>query len=181
MPERIDDPSFKMNDEAINKVYGQDDFSFGGHIYHKSEGETYREYGEIPEATVRIAPDEAARINAQRLESDVSNQKRQAYLKKREEWHNTPDTPSMGPEFDHRHDAPPPHPDVKPVADSATDFLHGYMGGEIAKGVGNAVKIGSKMLRLPDRYAQGLAYAASSWADSLSHDGWHYMNPHKDQ
>jgi len=73
MPERIDDPSFKLNDEAINKVYGQDDFSFAGHIYHKSGGDTFREYGEIPGATVRLAPDEAARLNAQRIQNEAGS------------------------------------------------------------------------------------------------------------
>lgn len=74
MSERIDDPTFKANDYAINKVYGQDEFSFGGHIYEKSGGSTFLKHDEIPGGTVEVHPNAAAEIDAKRLQQEVDKQ-----------------------------------------------------------------------------------------------------------
>ena len=75
MSERIDDPTFKANDYAINKVYGQDEFSFGGHIYEKSGGSTFLKHDEIPGGAVEVHPNAAAEIDAKRLQQEVDKQK----------------------------------------------------------------------------------------------------------
>lgn len=85
---------------AINKVYGQDEFSFGGHIYEKSGGSTFLKHDEIPGGAVEVHPNAAAEIDAKRLDDATMDYKRQEYLRKRDEWHNTPDTPG-GMELEH--------------------------------------------------------------------------------
>ncbi|MFP5220978.1 MAG: hypothetical protein ACLGSA_01675 [Acidobacteriota bacterium] len=179
MSERIDDPTFKANDYAINKVYGQDEFSFGGHIYEKSGGSTFLQTDQVPSGAVEVHPNAAAELDAKRLDDATKDYKRQEYLRKRDEWHNTPDTPG-GMELEHRHDAPPPDPNIKPVADFITDVMTAYTGGIISKGVEGVAGLGAAALGLPKAVGATIGKAAGDRVESIMHDGWYSLSPHKD-
>jgi len=179
MSERIDDPTFKANDYAINKVYGQDEFSFGGHIYEKSGGSTFLKHDEIPGGAVEVHPNAAAEIDAKRLDDATKDYKRQEYLRKRDEWHNTPDTPEA-PEMYHRHDAPPPDPDAKKYADKITDGVTIISGGILGSAAKQGAEEAAKRYGIPKVFGSFGGAAIGSYIDEALHDGWYNLSPHKD-
>jgi len=128
---------------------------------------------------VKVHPNAAAEIDAKRLDDATKDYKRQEYLRKRDEWHNTPDTPEA-PEMYHRHDAPPPDPFLKDKVDIVTDIMTGTAGGGIAAGLKKGVEIGAKKFGIPEALATGIGTAVSNKVDSILHDGWYNLNPHKD-
>lgn len=85
-----------------------------------------------------------------------------------------------GIEFDHQHDAPPPHPEVKPYADFASDTLFLYGGAKTAvDGLKKAIEKGAAAVGYE---GAGLA-AANAAAKAINYgvqNGWYKMNPHKD-
>lgn len=85
---------------------GQNDFSHAGQNYYKEGGNTFLRNDEIPGGQMQLHPDTAAALDAQRIELAGGDYDRQEYLRRREEWHNTPDTPNAGPELEH---TPPRH------------------------------------------------------------------------
>jgi len=101
MGERVSDPTYKKYDSAIKTVADKDEFSYGGNSYYKQDGKTYLRHDDLPGGSVEVHPDIAAKIEAAKIEGAARDYSRQEYLRKRQEWHDTPDTPNAGIEIEY--------------------------------------------------------------------------------
>jgi len=101
MGERASDPAFNRYDSALRSLEGRNEFSHEGQSYFKSGGNTYLRHDDLSGGMAQLHPDAAARLDAARIEDAGRDYDRQEYLRRREEWHDTPDTPNAGWEFGH--------------------------------------------------------------------------------